>query len=163
NQYELRISRTFDVPRDLMFRVWTEAEHLGKWWGPKGIPLQVHSLDVRPGGHFHYTMHLPNGDIWWGLFLYEEVAAPERLIFTSSFSDPDRNLTRPPFSPTFPLRLRNTYTFTEADGRTTVALHAVPVDATPEEREAFAGMQSSMHQGYNGTLDQLAEYLTTLT
>ena len=58
--------RTFEAPRDLVFRAWTEAEHLGHWWGPKGMTVRVLSADVRPGGIFHYSM-APDGRLTGGI------------------------------------------------------------------------------------------------
>jgi uncharacterized protein YndB with AHSA1/START domain len=47
---ELVISRVFDAPRSLVFKTWTQPEHLARWWGPKGFTLVSCTLDVRPGG-----------------------------------------------------------------------------------------------------------------
>ncbi|MGC2409899.1 MAG: SRPBCC domain-containing protein [Methyloceanibacter sp.] len=53
----------------------------------------------------------------------------------------------------------NRLTLTEQDGKTTLTLRGAPVDATEEERKTFAGMFTSMQQGFTGTFDQLAAYL----
>jgi uncharacterized protein YndB with AHSA1/START domain len=50
-------------------------------------------------------------------------------------------------------------TFTEEEGRTTLTMHGVPVNATQAERKAFKDAQGGMRQGWAGTLDQLAEIL----
>jgi uncharacterized protein YndB with AHSA1/START domain len=50
---EFVITRTFDAPRDLVWRAFTEAEHLKHWWGPKGFKMLSCKLDLRPGGIFH--------------------------------------------------------------------------------------------------------------
>ena len=88
------ITREFDAPRALVFKAWTEAERLARWWGPKGFSVEVGSFDLRPGGVFHYSQRAPNGAELWGKFVYHEVVAPERLVFTSSFADPDGNTVR---------------------------------------------------------------------
>jgi uncharacterized protein YndB with AHSA1/START domain len=56
----------------------------------------------------------------------------------------------------------NIWSFTEADGKTTITLKGNPHNATEEEQEFFAGMAASMQQGFGGTFDQLAEYLETI-
>jgi uncharacterized protein YndB with AHSA1/START domain len=156
---EFTISREFNAPRELVFKAWTEAERLAEWWGPKGFKIRVAKLDVRPGGIFHYSMTTPGSEDWWGRFVYREVVPPERIVFVNSFSDAEGGVTRAPFSPTFPLEVLSTITFTEHDGRTTITLRGVPLNASEEESKTFEGMAKSMQQGWSGTLDQLAEYL----
>lgn len=55
------ITRAFDVPREFMFKVWTDTKHLQHWWGPKGVKLVSCKLDLRPGGIFHYCLQTPDG------------------------------------------------------------------------------------------------------
>ena len=68
-------------------------------------------------------------------------------------------MTRHPFAPDWPLEVLSTLTLTEHEGRTTLAMRGVPLDATESEREAFDAGQDSMRMGWTGTLDQLAGYL----
>jgi uncharacterized protein YndB with AHSA1/START domain len=156
---ELVITRSFDAPRDLVFKVWSEAEHLKNWWGPTGFKLGVFDFDFRPGGVFHYNMQSPDGFEMWGKFVYHEIESPEKIVFVNSFSDPEGNIIRAPFSAAFPLEIRNLMTFTEREGKTTITLRGGPINATEEERSFFKGMFESMKQGFGGTFDQLAEYL----
>lgn len=123
------ISREFNAPRELVFKAWTEAGRLAEWWGPKDFKIRVFKLDLRPRGIFHYSMTIPNGDEWWGRFVYREIVPPERLVFVNSFSGAEGGVTRAPFSPTFPLEVLSTITFTEHDGRTTLTLRGVPLNA----------------------------------
>ena len=58
---EIVVSRVFDAPRELVFHMWTSAEHLGNWWGPHGFTITTHSIDVRPGGEWRFVMHGPDG------------------------------------------------------------------------------------------------------
>ena len=53
------ITRVFDAPREVVFKAWTEAERLAKWWGPKDWEITVHKTDLRPGGVFHYVIPSP--------------------------------------------------------------------------------------------------------
>jgi uncharacterized protein YndB with AHSA1/START domain len=156
---ELVITRGFDAPRDLVFKVWSEVEHLKNWWGPKGFKLSVAELDFRPGGFFHYNMQSPDGYEMWGKFVYHEIESPEKIVYVNSFSDPEGNIVRAPFSATFPLEIRNILTFTEIEGKTTITLRGGPINVSEEELNFFKGMFESMKQGFGGTFDQLAEYL----
>ncbi len=159
---EFVITRVFDAPRDLVWKAWTEPEHLAEWWGPKGCTVRVVKLDVRPGGMFHYAMQFKPGHDMWGRFVYREIAAPSRLVYVSSFSDEKGGITRAPFSQlndTWPLEVLNTLTLSERGGKTTITLRGAPINATEEERKMFASMFASMQQGFGGTFDKLAEYL----
>ncbi len=156
---ELVITRTFDAPRDLVFKAFTEAKHLQHWWGPKGWSLDVLTLDLRAGGVFHYSQESADGHKMWGKFVYREVAKPERLVFVNSFSDEEGNTVRAPFSETWPMEILNTLTFTEHEGKTTLTMRGGPLSATEEENNTFAAMRQSVQQGFAGTFDQLADYL----
>src|SRR3954470_21019753 len=99
---EFIVTRVFDAPRDLLFRVWTEADHLKHWWGPKGFTVTTCQVDLRPGGVFHYGMRSPQGAEMYGKWVYREVVRPEKLVFVASFSDAAGGITRHPMAPNFP-------------------------------------------------------------
>ena len=156
---EFVIARVFDAPRELVWKAWTERERLMQWFGPKGFTMHMATLNFRPGGVFHYCLRSPDGHDLWGKFVYRETVAPERIVFVNSFSDEKGNLTRHPMSPTWPLELLSTVTFAEHEGKTTLTVQWVPLNATELERKTFDEGRESMQQGWTGTLDQLAEYL----
>jgi len=156
---ELVITRVFNAPRALVWKAWTEAERLAQWWGPKGFTMGVCTLALRPGGVFHYSMRTPDGHEMWGKFVYREIVAPERIVFTNSFADASGATIRAPFSADWPLEVLNTLTLSEHDGRTTLTLRGAPVNATEAERRTFEAGRSSMQQGFAATFDQLAAYL----
>ena len=83
-----------DAPRDLVWQAWSKREAMAKWWGPKGFGIAVTRFEFRPGGTFLYSMKLPNGDVWWGRFVYREIVEPERIVFANGFSDETGGLTR---------------------------------------------------------------------
>ncbi|MBN8980900.1 MAG: SRPBCC domain-containing protein [Rhizobiales bacterium] len=156
---EFTISRTVNAPRDLVWKAWSERDAFGQWWGPKGCKLDVTKFEFRPGGMFHYGMKLPDGNVWWGRFVYREIVKPERIVFVNSFSDANGGVTRAPFSATWPLEILNNLTLTESGGKTTLDLSGGPVNPSDEERAMFESMFGSMTQGFGGTLDQLEEFL----
>ncbi|MBH5318781.1 SRPBCC domain-containing protein [Paenibacillus sp. GSMTC-2017] len=159
---ELVITRTFNAPRELVFQVWTQSEHLAQWWGPKGMKLEVKKLDFRPGGTFHYSMSTPDGFEMWGKFIYQEIVKPEKIVFINSFADAEGNTILPQFSSEFPIEVMNIITFTEQDGQTTLTLRGGPHNATAEQHAFYKGMFDSMKQGFGGTFDQLDAYLSKL-
>ncbi len=154
--------RTFDAPRALVWKAWSEPHALAQWWGPKNAKVRVISLEFREGGMFHYTMSFQPGHEMYGRFIYREIVAPERLVFVNSFSDANGGITRAPFPQLkgkWPLEVLNVVRLTELGGTTTLTLRASPLNATEEEKDIFTGNIASMRQGYGGTFDQLAEYL----
>lgn len=156
------LSRTFDAPRATVWRAYTEHAHLSRWWGPKGFTWIAGTLDFRPGGVFHYGMRAPTGAEMWGKFVYHEIVPQERIVFVNSFSDKDCNIVRAPFSPNWPLEVMNILDFRENGGRTTLHMTGSPHNATAEEEAMFESWKPSMNQGFTGTLDQLADYLTRM-
>jgi uncharacterized protein YndB with AHSA1/START domain len=159
---EFSITRVFNAPSNLIFKVLTESEHLIHWWGPQGFKMLVSKMELHPGGVFHYGMESPDGHTMWGKFVYREIVVPERIVFVNSFSDEQGGTTRHPMSPTWPLEVLNALTLTEQDGRTTLTLSGGPIHATAEERKTYLEGFSSMQQGFSGTFDQLDTYLATL-
>ena len=153
--------RVFDAPRALVFKVFTEPAHLAKWWGPKGFTIHVSKLDLRPGGIFLFCMQSPEVEMW-AKFVYREIVEPERLVYVLSFSDAEGNTTRQPESPTWPLEMLTTVTLSEHQGKTTLTLKVVPVNATAEEHKTFEEGFPSMQQGFTGTWDQLADHLAEI-
>jgi uncharacterized protein YndB with AHSA1/START domain len=156
---EFFLARCFGAPRALVFRAWTEPDRLARWFGPKGFTMLSCTLDLRPGGVFHYGMRSPDGQVMWGRWVFREIVAPERLVFVASFSDETGGVTRHPFAPDWPLEVLSTLTLTEHHGQTTVAMRGIPVNATDPERKTFEAAHDSMQKGWTGTLDQLAGYL----
>jgi uncharacterized protein YndB with AHSA1/START domain len=77
---EITTTRIFDAPRDLVFQMWTDSEHIGHWWGPSGFTLTIHEMDVRPGGVWRFIMHGPDGVDYRNKHVYREVVRPERLV-----------------------------------------------------------------------------------
>lgn len=156
---EFVLTRLFDAPRDLVWRAFTEIEHLRQWWGPPGLTLRVVSFDPRPGGMFHYAMATPDGHEMFGRWVFRELSAPERLSFVVAFTDAQANPVRHPMSPTWPLEMLGTATFTEQDGKTLLTNVAVPVNASDIEQKTFEAGFEGMRQGFGGTWNQLAAYL----
>lgn len=154
---ELVLTRLFDAPRELVFQTWMRPEHLMRWWAPKECTVRDCTVDPRPGGAFHYCMSFNGGRDIWGLGIYREIEAPEKIAYVDSFADENGN----PVSPTYygmseghPTETLVTVTFAEEDGKTRLTLrYAIPVSV--EER---AGAE----QGWSEMLDRLDSLLPSL-
>lgn len=153
------ISRTFDAPRELVFKAWTERERMMQWFGPKGFAMPIAKMDFRPGGTFHYCLRSPDGMEMWGKFVYREIAPPERIVWVNCFSDKDGGIGQHPMMPSWPREMLSTATFAEEGRKTTVTVTWVPINATAEEVQAFENMRGGMNQGWSGTFEQLENYL----
>ena len=154
-----KISRTFDAPREQIWKAWSVRWRLMEWFGPKGFKMPAAKLDFRPGGDFHYCLAAPDGHEMWGRFLYREILAPEKIVLVSFFSDESGAVTRHPMSATWPLETLSTFTLLEANGRTTATIEWTPLRATDEEITTFNAAHDGMKQGWTGTFDQLEAYL----
>jgi uncharacterized protein YndB with AHSA1/START domain len=155
---EFVISRVFDLPREKMFELWTNRDHLMRWFGPKGFTMPEAKLDFRPGGMFLYHLRSPDGHDLWGKFAYREISQTERMVWVNSFSDENAGVTRHPFSGEWPLELLTTVTFADLRGKTLVTVRWSPLNPTPAERKTFDCGHGSMQMGSTGTFEQLAEY-----
>ena len=141
----LVLEREYDAPRNLVFKVWTDAAHLARWWGPKGFEVLSWKADARPGGRFRFGMRSPEGEEHWAHGFYREVVAPERLVFTTAWELADG-------SPKHETVV--TITLTEGGGRTKLHFHQAIFDSKTA-RDLHRG-------GWNSTLDSLADYLAAL-
>lgn len=87
---QFSITRTFDAPRDVVWRMWTDPDEAPYWLHPHEVrtPRETVVLDVRPGGAYRYTMIAPDGSEWPTGGQYLDVVEGERLVFT--WADPAR-------------------------------------------------------------------------
>ena len=80
---ELVISRVFNAPRELVWKVWTEPGHIKQWWGPNGFTNTIFQMDVKPGGVWDFIMHGMGRD-WDNKIEYIEVKKPSLLSYKHS-------------------------------------------------------------------------------
>jgi uncharacterized protein YndB with AHSA1/START domain len=140
---ELVLTRVFDAPRATVFRAWTDPKHLTRWWGPHGFTNPVCEADAKPGGAIRIDMRGPDGTVYPMIGTFHEVVPPERLVFTSiAVGEGGKTL----------IKVMNTVTMTERDGKTTLTLSARVLELDPN----FPGA-AGMEQGWSQSLERLAE------
>jgi uncharacterized protein YndB with AHSA1/START domain len=116
-----RFTRTCAAPPALVFRVWTEAEHLARWWGPEGFTNPRCVFSLWPGGPIHIDMQSPDSTVYPMQGTVLEITPPDRLAFTSVAVD---HQGRPQ------LENLNVITFVEDQGRTVVTVETTVLMAT---------------------------------
>src|SRR5262245_29973397 len=89
---EIVITRIFDAPRQLVWKAWTEPEHVMRWWGPKTYTSPACKIDFRVGGVYLFCMRSPDGKNYWSTGVYREIVPLERIVCTDSFADEHGNL-----------------------------------------------------------------------
>jgi uncharacterized protein YndB with AHSA1/START domain len=80
--------RTFDAPRDLVWRVMNDRDAIPRWWGPRGYTTTVAEMDVRPGGRWRFVQQAPDGSVHPFKGEFREIVPPERLVLTFIYDVP---------------------------------------------------------------------------
>ncbi len=146
------ITREFDAPRHLVYRVWTTPELVSRWWsGHRGTTTEV-ELDLRPGGRWRYVLKTDDGAEVGFHGEYREIVPNERLVYTEVFEMPGVDLD----SVDGPL---NTVTFTALDGDRT-RLELLTETGSKELRDTI--LQSGMEVGARGQMAIIQELADSL-
>src|SRR5271163_4157080 len=84
SQWDLVLTRIFDAPRELVWKVWTDPSHLAQWWGPKGFTNPRCEWHSQPMGKIRIDMRAPDGVVYPMSGTFQEIVEPERIVFISS-------------------------------------------------------------------------------
>lgn len=144
---ELKLTRLYDAPVTVVWDAWADPEQAAKWWGPRGFTLTTHSKDLKAGGHWHYTMHGPDGVDYPNKTVYLEVDEYKRLVYDHGANDQQ------------PALFRVTVLFKEVGKKTQIEMTM----AFPSPEDAQRGKEFIKKAGGNSTWDRLAEYLAKET
>ncbi len=151
---EIVITRIFDAPRELVWKAWTNPEHMKRWMGPKDFTTPFCKIDFHVGGVYLFCMRSPEGKDYWSTGVYREIIPLEKIMMTDSFADEKGNVvpaTHYGMSDDCPLEMLVTVTFEEHDGKTKMILRHVGIPA---------GIMSDMtNVSWNVLFDKLAESL----
>jgi uncharacterized protein YndB with AHSA1/START domain len=142
---ELVITRVIDAPRSLVFKLWTQPEHIARWWGPQGFTTISCQMDIRVGGAYRFGMRSPQGSELWKRGVYREIVEPERIVFTFAWEDADGHPRH---------ELLTTVTFAEEGARTRLTLRQAGFE-TIEQRDDHV-------TGWTSCFERFADYLPAL-
>jgi len=140
---ELSISRLLSAPRELVWEVWTNPEHIKHWWGPDGFKSTIFQMDVKPEGVWDFIMHGPDGTDYKNKHIYKEVVKPEKLVLD--------HVTAPKF--------RMTVTFEEQGNKTLVSLHSV-FESAEQLQEVIKVFKAD--EGMKQNVNRMEHYVTEL-
>jgi uncharacterized protein YndB with AHSA1/START domain len=141
--HDIRITRSFDAPRELVYRAYTDPDAVRQWWGLRESDTIVDRLEARPGGSWRFVERDKEGneDGFHGVF--HDAVAPERIVYTFEFEGMPGHV------------LLETITFEEQDGRTLMT--DLSVFQSIADRDGM--LQSGMESGAAESLDRLDEFL----
>jgi len=139
---ELTLTRVFDAPRALVFKAWTQPEHISRWWGPHGFTVFECQIDLRVGGGWYIRMGSAPNQMARQRGIIREIIAPERLVFTYAFEDE---------AGTRGHETIVTAAFTDEGGKTLLTLHQAVFESD--------FMCKDHVRGWGETLERLADYL----
>ncbi len=152
NKKELRITRTFNAPRELVWRSWTDPKMVERWWGPRGVTNPTCEVDARPGGKINIVMQAGSelgslaGQKWPMSGTFREVTPQSRLVFTSAALDDVKDIL---------LESEVTIELEAIGAKTKMKLHIVVTRAEQKAEMALQGME----MGWNQSIDKLVEFL----
>lgn len=114
---QIEVTRTFNAPVEMVWKVWTDPELVKRWWGPKHFSAPVAKIDFREGGKSLVSMLAPKemgGQEWYSIWQYVRIIPLQTIEFIQSLSDKDGNKTDPTkagMPSDFPMDIRTVVTF----------------------------------------------------
>ena len=145
---ELTFTQVLNAPRELVFRAFSQSEHVRQWWGPEGWAMPVCAIDFRPGGTWLYCIRNAEGEEHWAKAVYRDIVPPARIVFTDTMVDERGNLIED-----FPSR-RVTVTFDGVDGKTRLRVHV--------QLESAADLKKLVDMGFVKHFPETLQHLEQL-
>ncbi|PVG81138.1 ATPase [Nocardioides gansuensis] len=137
---QILITREFNAPAPLVFRVFTEPELIQRWWAGRHGTVTSVEVDLRVGGSWRYVMEANGGFEVAFHGEYHEVVPDQRLVNTEIFEGVPETDAPPALC---------TYTFTEHDDTTTLTMLTEVPDKATRDAIIDSGMESGMQDGYD--------------
>jgi uncharacterized protein YndB with AHSA1/START domain len=140
---EIVMTRTFDAPRELVFKTTMDPNLIPRWWGPRYLTTTVDEMDVQPGGKWRYIQRDPEGNVHAFHGVYHDIAAPERVVSTFEYEGVPGHV------------LLQTMTLDEVDGKTNLTMQSVFQSVADRDGMVEAGMEV----GARDMVDRIEELL----
>jgi uncharacterized protein YndB with AHSA1/START domain/ketosteroid isomerase-like protein len=152
---EIIITRCFAAPRALVWQVWTQPEHIARWWGPRGFNTTVTAMDFREGGKWRYVMHGPDGAEYPVHGVFREIVPLERIVTSDEFDEG----WQPPQRIDLPHGIVVTALFEDEGDRTRLTLRIVHATVEGKKKHEAMGVVG----GWQSSFDCMDDYLAALT
>ncbi len=156
---DLTLKRTIVAPRALIWKVWTDPEHVKKWWAPAPWTTTDCDMDLRPGGIFRTVMRSPEGQDFPHVGCFLDLVENERIAWTNALEPgyrPARDLDGTDGCATLPFTA--ILTLEEHAGKTNYSVLVLHKDEADRKKHESMGF----HDGWNTCLDQLIEVVNRL-
>jgi uncharacterized protein YndB with AHSA1/START domain len=140
---EITITRSFDAPRELVFKCFTDPKLFARWFGPREYSNKIDKYDARPGGMWRVIQSDAEGHEFGFHGVHHDVVAPERIVATMEFEGVPGHV------------LLQTTTFEDLSGRTRLVNHIVYESVEDRDGMVAAGMK----RGSDDSMDRMAELL----
>ena len=140
---EMSIQRLVNAPRELVWKVWTDPEHIKHWWGPSGFTNTISKMEVKTGGAWEFIMHGPDGTDYKNKHIYKEIVKPEKLVL--------EHVTGPKFL--------MTVTFEDQGDKTLVSIHSL-FESAEQLQEVIKVFKADV--GMQQNVDRMENYVVNL-
>jgi len=140
---EFHYTRSINAPRGVVFKVYTDPNHISEWWGPRDLKTQVEVMEVRPGGRWHYIQRDRQGQEFGFNGVYHLVIPNEKIINTFEYEGWPGHVSL------------ETIRFEEVDGKTTI--YGQSVFQSVEDRDGM--VSTGAESGMTDLFDRLEELL----
>lgn len=147
---DLVLERVIDVPVNLVWRAWTEPEHVRQWFTPRPWTVSACEIDLRPGGIFRTVMRSPEGEDFPTVGCYLDIVPYERIIWTDALLPGFRPAENPFVTAVIALEAQR--------NRTRYTATAMHLDTATRDRHAELGF----FDGWGTALDQLVQHARTM-
>ena len=141
------ITRTFDAPRDLVYKAYTDPDLLVQWLGPRKYTMTIDRYDLRDGGTYRYVHSDEAGNAFGFHGVFHGDASPDGMVQTFEFEGAPGHVSM------------DTITFEEHDGKTTVRTNSLFQSVEARDAMVESGMAGGMREGYERLEELLAKQI----
>jgi uncharacterized protein YndB with AHSA1/START domain len=146
DRQEVSMSRVFEAPRDLVYRVSTDPDHIPEWWGPSQYSTTIDKADVRPGGQWRYVQSDEQGNQFAFHGVYHDVVPNERVVQTFEFEGVPGHV------------LLETAVYEDVPGGTRLTTTSVYQSMADRDGMVASGMESGAREGWERLAALIAKH-----
>lgn len=143
---EIVVVTTYNAPRELVFRAYTEPELVTQWWGPRYLTTEIDTFEPRSGGQWRIVQTDPDGNVYAFHGVFHDISAPERIVQTFEFEGMPGHA------------VLETAVFEDIGGRTRVTTQSLFQSVADRDGMAASGMEVGINEGF----EQMTELLASL-